>query len=190
MILVSESRFLLGDDLPRHPPDHFSKAANITPVGSTETLVHEGEVLSQEALVSGAQSQIAALEARGANLSVSEARTLALLKGNLDNPEELYKIAQEGLPRPNIGDARAVIHTAAADGEKGLAVATNDVNALKDFIKGSNEITYKQVDSLGKDLAGNEILARHEFNPSTGTHTIYATSDVTASTRTRAWSLL
>lgn len=164
-------------------PTVFNKPVGITPVSATENIVHEGEVLSQESLVAGANEMITRLEAKGANLSVSEAKTLTQLKANIENPEELYKIAQNGIERPNIGDARAVVQTAAKEGEKnGLFVATNDVDALKNFIKGSNEITYKQVDSLGKDLAGNEILARHEFNPTTGTHTIYATSDVTAST--------
>lgn len=163
-------------------PTIFNKAKGITPVPGTESLVHEGEILSKEALIKGANERIASLEAKGASLSVEESKILSKLKANIENPDELYKIAQEGLPRSkDLGDAKVVVQ-AAKDGENPIFVATNDLESLQNYIKGSNEISYKQVGSLGKDLNGNEILARHEFNPSTGTHTIYATSDVTAST--------
>ena len=60
------------------------------------------------------------------------------------------------------------------------SVATNDLDALKNYIKGSGQIDYKVVDSLGKDVNGNPIMARHEFDSETGMHTIYTTNAATA----------
>lgn len=159
------------------------KGGKVAPVAGTQNLVHEGEVVSKETLVRTAQERVAQLEAKGAKLSVDETKVLSRLKDNLDNPDELFKIQQEGLPRAgSLGDAKAVIQTAGKEGDDALFVATNDVDSLQSFIKGSNEITYKKIDDLGTDLAGNKIAARHEFNPKTGQHIIYATDDVTAST--------
>lgn len=163
------------------------KGGKVSPVADTQHLVPEGEVVSRENLIRRAQESIpeyiAILEAKGSSLSVREAKILANLKANLDNPDELFKIQQEGLPRAgSLGDAKSVIQTAGKEGDDPLFVATNDVDSLQSFIKGSNEITYKKIDDLGTDLAGNKIAARHEFNPKTGKHIIYATDDVTAST--------
>lgn len=157
------------------------RGSTVTPAPASQSLVQEGEVLSKEALINGAKEQITRLEAKGANLSVQESRILSRLKANAENPDELYKIAQEGIPQAEgLGSARAVLNVTKEEGDD-LFVATNDVDSLQNFIKGSNEIAYKKVDDLGTDLAGNKILARHEFNPKTGTHTIYATDSVTAS---------
>lgn len=70
---------------------------------------------------------------------------------------------------------------AAAKG-KDVTVITNDLPALQNYIKGSNDITYKKITTLGVDANGEKILARHEFNPKTGEHIIYSTDDATAST--------
>jgi len=65
---------------------------------------------------------------------------------------------------------------------KDLIVITNDLESLKNYIKGSSEIEYKKIATLGTDSTGNKILARHEFNPKTGAHIIYSTDEATAST--------
>lgn len=65
---------------------------------------------------------------------------------------------------------------------KDVTVITNDLPALQNYIKGSNDITYKKITTLGVDANGEKILARHEFNPKTGEHIIYSTDETTAST--------
>lgn len=163
-------------------PTIFNKGAKVTSAPAVETLVNEGEIVSREGLMAGARERVASLESRAATLVPEEKAVLSRLKANLENPDELYKIQQEGIPRPNIGDAKAVINVAKGEGDELLSVATNDIDSLQNFIKGSNEITYKKIDDLGVDAAGNKILARHEFIPKTGKHIIYATDDATAST--------
>ena len=78
------------------------------------------------------------------------------------------------------------IKTGVKEGEKAvgkdLTVITNDLESLQGYIKGSGDIEFKSIATLGKDSAGNKVMARHEFNPSTGKHIIYATDEATAST--------
>jgi len=74
---------------------------------------------------------------------------------------------------------KVVAEGARGEGEK-ITVATNNLDSLRNYIKGSGEIDYKIVKTLGADARGNSIQARHEFNPKTGVHTIYATNETTA----------
>lgn len=158
------------------------KRGQVAPLPEAQQLVQSGEVISKETLVRAAQERITQMESREAALSAAEKTTLARLKANLENPDELFKLQNEGLVRPQeLGNARSVVNVAREEGDD-LLVATNDVQALQNYIKGSNEITYKKIASLGTDSSGAKILARHEFNPKTGQHIIYATDDVTAST--------
>lgn len=85
-------------------------------------------------------------------------------------------------PKMAVTVPESAVNPAADPKGKGtVRISTNDLDSLKNFIKGSSDINYKQVESLGKDAAGEKIVARHEFDPRTGMHTIYTTDATTAS---------
>jgi hypothetical protein len=159
-------------------PTIFKNSTKMLPVENT--LVRPTETVSKENLIKGANEKITELRAK-TTLTETEQSLLTRLESNIDNADELYKIQQSGVKNEALGDSRIVVQ-AAKEGDDPLFVATNDLDALQNYIKGSNEIIYKKVGSLGTDISGNKILARHEFNPKTGQHLIYATDDVTAST--------
>ena len=92
--------------------------------------------------------------------------------GPLNNIDSVLK------PNVEMKVPASVATTGAKDGT--VSIVTNDAEALQNFIKGSSDINYKTVDSLGVDRNGDPIVARHEFDPSTGQHTIYTTNAATA----------
>jgi hypothetical protein len=92
--------------------------------------------------------------------------------GPLNNIDSVLK------PNVEMTVPKSVVETGAKDGT--ATVVTNDSQALQNFIKGSSDINYKTVESLGVDANGDPIVARHEYDPTTGQHTIYTTNAATA----------
>lgn len=167
----------------------FNSPFEIKPVTNPNTLVPEGVVVSQQTLKEGAQSRIAELESKAFPRG-QEPKELKFLKENLDNPDKLYEYNSNPpkmeVPVPD-AKVSATIQTGEVNPKTGegsgpkITVATNDLPALQDYIKGSGDIDYKIVKSLGNDAKGVAIQARHEFNSTTGRHIIYATDSTTAS---------
>jgi len=166
----------------------FKSPFETTPVVNKNALIPHDMVVTADALRTGAQERIAQLESK-AFMRGNQAEELSFLKKNLDNPDELYRFnAAPSKTTVPVADAKSsmTIKTGAVDEATGIAkgpeirVATNDVPSLQNYIKGSGDISYKLVDDLGRDAKGREIQARHEFNSSTGVHTIYATEATTA----------
>ncbi|MCK9578694.1 hypothetical protein M0R01_04390 [bacterium] len=62
-----------------------------------------------------------------------------------------------------------------------IKVNTNQKLVLENFIKGQEDINYKTVKSLGKDIEGNKVVARFEWNYKKQEATIYTTKSTTAS---------
>lgn len=102
----------------------------------------------------------------------------------IEGAVEKTVIATEKALIKNKGNAKmaTTIEVGAEGATKDVTVITNDLKSLQNYIKGSGEVTYKEIGTLGKDAAGNKITARHEFNPKTGEHTIFATKSADAST--------
>lgn len=167
----------------------FESPFETNPVGNPNTLVPQGITVSEQTLREGAQNEITRLESKNFPRG-KEPEQLKFLKDNLNNPDKLYEYnsnpPKADVPVPDakvsvtIGTGEVNPKTGEATGPK-INVATNDLPALQDYIKGSGDINYKIVDTLGKDAKGNDIQARHEFNSDTGIHTIYATDATTAS---------
>lgn len=108
------------------------------------------------------------------------------LAGNESNPSIGLGIVKDGevitqeMLNAAKGDAKVAV--TAQIGGKPTTVITNDINALQDYIKGSNKIDYKQVKTLGRDAKGNEIQARFEARGGVdGRPIIYTTDQTTAS---------
>lgn len=138
--------------------------------------------ISSDALKEGAVKRIKELEGQKTR-TPEEQKDLDFLKANTTNVDALYK-RNANPPKANVPvpNANSSMKVEIPVGEKNVSVdiATSDMEALQNFIKGSGEIDYKTVDNLGKDASGNPINARHEFNPKTGRHTIYVTDKTTA----------
>lgn len=170
-----------------HTP--FKSPFEITPTTNTNSLVPQSVTVSQDSLTEGATARIAEL-AKKSFLKEGERTELTFLRKNLTNPDELYRYnaapPKADVPVPEAKTV-ATVETGPVDAKTGKAtgekinVATNDLPALQDYIKGSNNIDYKIAENLGKDAKGRDIQARHEFNPTTGLHTIYTTEATTAS---------
>lgn len=169
----------------------FKNPLKAGPVGSATPIVDAGQVVSSDNLKSGASKMIKELEAIPNKTDVQKA-TLKELQESINDPDKLIALQQKGALTNNVGDANtsvtirvgedAVQEGAEATGKE-VTVATNNLDSLKSYIKGSGDVEYKIIkDGLGVDNAGNKIMARHEFNPSTGKHVIYATDDASAST--------
>lgn len=106
----------------------------------------------------------------------------AVEKGAAQVAKDVVEGKADDVARAAVGTTDDAARAAAGTADD-ITVATNDLPALQDFIKGSGEIDYKVVSGgLGVDRNGVKILARHEFNPQTGKHIIYASDDATAST--------
>jgi hypothetical protein len=165
----------------------FQSPFEVQPVTNPNTLVPQGVVVSEQTLREGAGARIKELENKAFPRG-QEPKELKFLKENIDNPDKLYEY-NSNPPKADIPvpDAKTVATIKAGEvdpktGEvKGpeIRVATNDLPALQDYIKGSGDINYKVVETLGRDSKGLEIQARHEFV--NGVHTIYATNSTTAS---------
>ncbi len=180
----------------------FKSPFEVSPVVNENILVPQGEVVSEEALKSGAKKRIDELSSK-AFLKGQEPEELSFLKKNLNNPDELFRF-NEKPPIPKdipVQDAKTAVtiefpsnkvdqaasdisipESAVGAATKKISVATNDLEALQNYIKGSNEIDYKVVNSLGKDAKGNPIQARFEARGGVnGRPIIYATDETTAS---------
>lgn len=171
----------------RHTP--FKSPFEVGQVTNTNSLVTQDVVISKDALTAGAESRIAEL-AKKTILKEAERSELTFLEKNINNPDELYRF-NAALPKADVPvpDAKTVatIKTGEVNPKTGeatgpeMSVATNDLAALQDYIKGSGNIDYKIAENLGKDAKGRPIQARHEFNTTTGRHTIYTTEATSAS---------
>lgn len=183
----------------------FQSPFEVKPVTNVNSLVPEGIVVSENTLKEGATARLAELTSKKF-LRGNEAKELNFLKKNIENPDALYAY-NSNPPKMDIpvGDAktamtiefpstRAVVDEGSAAVSKGAAktaeegavskinVATNDMEALQNYIKGSNNIDYKVVENLGKDARGNPIQARFEAKGGKdGRPVIYVSDKTTAS---------
>jgi len=166
-------------------PTKFKLPVSVSP-SAVERLVPAGEKVTEESMVAGAKRILKELTSKKTLTPEEKALRKRLVTGLKNDTVDLARIQNEGLPRGvglKKGDKTITIETSATSSGKNtgkkLTIATNNLEALQNTVKGSAEIDYKAVTNLGKDAAGNKIVARHEFNPKTGKHTIFATNKAT-----------
>lgn len=126
-------------------------------------------IITQEAITEGVKGTAANAVAR-ATMTIEKG---AARKARLEAEAEASKAAGA---KPVPFNEKPVV----AEGDS-LTVASTDLDALQNYIKGSGNIEYKVVNGgLGMDSAGRPILARHEYVPKTGQHVIYASDSTSA----------
>lgn len=107
-------------------------------------------------------------------------------RGITITPEESKKIVNEAVKEvPAEIPGVMSIHKVTEDGKIDTSkpptrVHTNQKIVLQNFIKGQEDIDYKQVKNIGKDTNGNQITARFEWDYKGQRATIYVTNKSTA----------
>ncbi len=94
-------------------------------------------------------------------------------------PAEGFKILNETAKEVPAKTPDAVMNIPTQDGN--VLVHTTKRVVLENFLKGQEDINYKVVKSLGKDLEGNKVAARFEWDYKKQQATILTTKSTTAS---------
>jgi hypothetical protein len=92
-------------------------------------------------------------------------------------PEESLKIVNE-IAKETPVELPGVMEV--KSGSENIKVITNQRLVLENFIKGQEDIAYKRTKSLGKDVNGNPVAARFEWDFKNQKATIFTTNKTTA----------
>lgn len=92
---------------------------------------------------------------------------------------EAKKIVNESVKETELPPDPGKVTVKSGDG-KVIDIETNNKTVLKNLIKGQEDLTYKKVNDLGKDLNGNPVVARFEWDYKRKEGTIYVTKETTA----------